>query len=125
MQIESPNRGKIEFVVPGLRDPRITVLVANSLWIILGYEILYFNRSLLQIGVALGSCAVLDFIAQKISPQTYLNLMDHYYPWYRADGFPPIGRSLRHGEFPRVLEMAEQRGLHRLDEHHERRRLGI
>lgn len=82
-------------------------------------------RHLVLPGNAAGSSAVLDFIAQKISPQTYLNLMDHYYPWYRADGFPPIGRSLRHGEFPRVLEMAEQRGLHRLDEHHERRRLGI
>jgi putative pyruvate formate lyase activating enzyme len=82
-------------------------------------------RHLVLPGNAAASSAVLDFIAQKISQQTYLNLMDHYYPWYRAENFPPIGRSLRHGEFPRVLELAEQRGLLRLDEHHERRRLGI
>lgn len=82
-------------------------------------------RHLVLPGNAADSSTVLDFIAQKISPQTYLNLMDQYYPWYRADNFPPLGRTLRHGEFPRVLEMAEQRGLHRLDEHHERRRLGV
>jgi putative pyruvate formate lyase activating enzyme len=82
-------------------------------------------RHLVLPGGAADSSTVLDFIAQKISPRTYLNLMDHYYPWYRADNFPPLGRTLRHGEFPRVLEMAEQRGLWRLDEHHERRRLGI
>jgi Na+-transporting NADH:ubiquinone oxidoreductase subunit NqrB len=62
MQEPTSNQKKIQFVIPSLRDPRITVLAANSLWIILGYEILYFNRSLVQIFTALGSCAVLDLI---------------------------------------------------------------
>ena len=51
---------KIEFVVPSLRDPRITVLAANSLWIILGHEVLYFNRSVDQLIIALLTCTILD-----------------------------------------------------------------
>jgi len=53
---------KIGFVIPSLRDPRITVLAANSTWIILGYEVLYFNRSLDQLLVALLTCMALDLI---------------------------------------------------------------
>lgn len=49
-------------MVPSWRDPRITVLAANSLWIILGHQILYFNRSLDQIFIALATCAILDVI---------------------------------------------------------------
>ena len=72
-----------------------------------------------------GSDEVLHFIAEQISPLTYVNLMDQYYPWYRADDFPPLDRSIRQGEYHRVRQMAERHGLHRLDEHRERRRLGI
>ncbi|HTK83178.1 MAG TPA: hypothetical protein VL633_12900 [Bacteroidota bacterium] len=56
------NKHSIGFAVPSWRDPRITVLVANSLWIILGHEILYFNRSLNQIFIALSTCAILDLL---------------------------------------------------------------
>ena len=72
-----------------------------------------------------GSDEVLHFIAEEISPLTYVNLMDQYYPWYRADDFPPLDRSIRRGEYHRVRQMAERHGLRRLDEHRERRRLGI
>ena len=53
---------KIQFVAPGWRDPRITVLVMNSIWIILGHEVLYFNRSVEQIVTSLILCSVLDVI---------------------------------------------------------------
>ncbi len=53
---------KIEFVVPSLRDPRIMVLAANSTWIILGYKVLYFNRSLDQLVIALLACTMLDMM---------------------------------------------------------------
>jgi enediyne biosynthesis protein E5 len=54
------------FVVPSWRDPRITVLAANSLWIILGHEILYFNRGVNQVVIALSACALLDMITAFI-----------------------------------------------------------
>ena len=54
------------FVLPSWRDPRITVLVANSLWIILGHEILYFNRGVNQVVIALSACALLDMITAFI-----------------------------------------------------------
>jgi len=82
-------------------------------------------RHLVLPGNVAGSNEVLDFIAKQISPLTYVNLMDQYYPWYRADDFTPLDRPLRQGEYSRVLEMAEQQGLRRLDEHRERRQLGI
>jgi putative pyruvate formate lyase activating enzyme len=68
---------------------------------------------------------VLSFIAGEISPHTYVNLMDQYYPCYRADDYPPLDRPLLRGEYQRVLETAERHGLRRLDQHRERRRLGI
>jgi putative pyruvate formate lyase activating enzyme len=72
-----------------------------------------------------GSNEVFHFIAEQISPLTYVNLMDQYYPWYRADDFAPLDRSIRRGEYHGVLEMAARHGLRRVDEHRERRRLGI
>lgn len=82
-------------------------------------------RHLVLPGDVAGSNEVLHFVAEQISPLTYLNLMDQYYPWYRADDFAPLDRSIRRGEYHRVLDMAERHGLRRLDEHRERRRLGI
>ena len=82
-------------------------------------------RHLVLPGDVARSEEVLRFIAEEISPSTYVNLMDGYYPWYRADNFAPLDRTLRQGEYRRVLEIAHRYGLHRLDEHRERRRLGI
>lgn len=48
------------FVVPSLRDPRITLLAALSAWTILGQSVLYFNRSLQEISVSIVACGVLD-----------------------------------------------------------------
>ena len=82
-------------------------------------------RHLVLPGDVAGSNEVLDFIAKDISPLTYVNLMDQYYPRYRAEDFAPLDRSILRGEYRRVLDMAERHGLRRVDEHRERRRLGI
>jgi putative pyruvate formate lyase activating enzyme len=82
-------------------------------------------RHLVLPGDVAGSNEVLDFIAKDISPLTYVNLMDQYYPWYRAEDFAPLDRSILRGEYRRVLDMADRHGLRRVDEHRERRRLGI
>ncbi len=60
MPLGTSTLNKIQFVVPSLRDPRITVLAANTTWIVLGHEVLYFNRSLDQLVIALLTCMMLD-----------------------------------------------------------------
>jgi putative pyruvate formate lyase activating enzyme len=61
-----------------------------------------------------GSSAILRFILEKISPNTYLNLMDQYRPMYNARNFPKLRRPLRTEEYERVLAEAQSLGLHRL-----------
>ncbi len=62
-----------------------------------------------------GTDQILAFIAQEISLDTYLNLMDQYRPCYRADELPLLDRRLRRSEFQTALVQARQHGLHRLD----------
>jgi putative pyruvate formate lyase activating enzyme len=64
---------------------------------------------------------VFTFIAQKISGDTYINVMDQYAPGYRAGDVPPLDRPVGHEEVRRALLQAEKCGLRRLDE----RRRGI
>src|ERR1700687_448305 len=49
------------FVVPSLKDPRCTLAVALTLWTVLGQTAFFFNRNLLQLGLAVGSACLLDF----------------------------------------------------------------
>ncbi|MDJ0706118.1 MAG: hypothetical protein QNJ46_22835 [Leptolyngbyaceae cyanobacterium MO_188.B28] len=63
-----------------------------------------------------GTDKVLAFIAQEISLNTYLNLMDQYSPCYRADTHPPLDRPITRQEYRKALTLAEQYGLKRLDQ---------
>jgi putative pyruvate formate lyase activating enzyme len=56
---------------------------------------------------------VLDFIADEISPHTYVNLMDQYRPAYRARSYRELGRRVTLEEFDRLRRYASQRGLYR------------
>ena len=58
---------------------------------------------------------VLAFIAEQVSRNTYLNIMDQYHPCYRADEYPPLDRRLQRDEFRQALARAERHGLQRLD----------
>ncbi len=77
-------------------------------------------RHLVLPGGLAGSEEVLGFIAREISRETYLNIMDQYYPSYIADKYPPLDRRITEDEFRRVLDMAERFGLRRLDKRHAR-----
>jgi putative pyruvate formate lyase activating enzyme len=59
--------------------------------------------------------AILRFVAEEISRDTYLNLMDQYHPCGRAREFPPLDRTLAADEYRQALELAEKFGLRRLD----------
>ena len=59
--------------------------------------------------------AVLKFLAEEISTDTYLNLMGQYRPCYRADEHPGLGRPLSRAELSEALASAARYGLRRLD----------
>ena len=63
-----------------------------------------------------GTEDALRFIAQDISRNAYVNLMDQYRPCYRAHGHPLLSRPLTRGEFLEAVRLAEDAGLARLDE---------
>ena len=60
-----------------------------------------------------GTDQVLAFLAEEISPETYVNVMDQYRPCYRADEKPPLDRSVTSREFDQARAWAEEAGLHR------------
>jgi len=59
---------------------------------------------------------VLRFLAEEISQNTYVNIMDQYRPCYRAHEFEKIHRPLAAEEYEQALAMARESGLHRLDQ---------
>jgi len=62
-----------------------------------------------------GTKEIVRFLAQEISPNTYLNLMDQYRPAYNARKFPELMRSITNQEYQSALRMAHNAGLRRLD----------
>ncbi|MDX1579014.1 MAG: radical SAM protein [Gemmatimonadota bacterium] len=61
--------------------------------------------------------SILTWIAEALGPDTYVNLMDQYYPAgaVTADRYPELGRSLDPEEFAAARSMARDLGLRRLD----------
>lgn len=55
---------------------------------------------------------VLKFIAEEISPATYLSLMAQYHPAYKAVGIPELSRRLTREEYQSAVKIADQLGLH-------------
>ncbi len=58
----------------------------------------------------------LRFLAQEISPDTYLNLMDQYRPCGEAGSHPELCGHISHRELEHYRSKARQMGLKRLDE---------
>jgi len=63
-----------------------------------------------------GTEAVVHFLAEEISTNTYLNLMDQYRPAYQAARYPALNRRITAAEYRQALQLARAAGLHRLDE---------
>lgn len=62
-----------------------------------------------------GSRPVLNFLASRISRDTYVNIMDQYRPCGRAVDMPRLGRQITMDEYEEALHIAEEVGLSRLD----------
>lgn len=72
-------------------------------------------RHLVLPGDKAGSSAIMQFIAEKISTDTYLNIMDQYHPAYQASQHPDLDRRITRNEYQVVIREAEEWGLGRLD----------
>jgi putative pyruvate formate lyase activating enzyme len=62
-----------------------------------------------------GSRQVIDFLAEEISRDTFLNIMDQYHPAWRAGELHELNRRVYQEEVIEVREYALARGLRRLD----------
>lgn len=62
-----------------------------------------------------GTETVVRFLADEISPNTYLNLMDQYRPEHKAHSIPILNRRITAQEYAAARDLARRAGLHRLD----------
>ncbi len=58
---------------------------------------------------------ILRFIAEEISRDTYINIMDQYRPLYRAGNYQEIARRITGDEYKEAIRYAKEAGLWRLD----------
>ena len=61
-----------------------------------------------------GSQKIFEFLAKEISPNTFLNIMDQYYPCYKAFEYPQISRRITKEEFEKAIKLAKKAGLKRI-----------
>jgi len=61
-----------------------------------------------------GSRAVIDFLAERISRHTYLNIMDQYRPCFRAHEHRKLSRRVFRHEVEEVISYAREKGMDRL-----------
>jgi putative pyruvate formate lyase activating enzyme len=72
-------------------------------------------RHLVMPGDAAGTEEIAKFLAQQISPNTYVNVMDQYRPCGNAHRDTLINRRLSALEFRKAMEASKGAGLKRLD----------
>jgi len=58
-----------------------------------------------------GTSEVMRFIANEISPSTYVNLMDQYYPCFKGVTHPLLGRRITFKEYLGALEIMKKEGV--------------
>lgn len=63
-----------------------------------------------------GTAEIVRYLADEISPHTYLNLMDQYRPAYKSHNYPAINRRLTKQEYNSALDAAYAAELERLDQ---------
>lgn len=62
-----------------------------------------------------GTRGVVEFLANEISKDTYLNIMAQYRPCYRARLLPPLDRGITAAEYRAAVQLALDMGLTHLD----------
>ena len=72
-------------------------------------------RHLVMPGNIAGTEAVVKFIAEEISANTWINIMDQYRPCYKAFDYPEISRKVSAAEYRDALKRAVEADLKRID----------
>ena len=67
-----------------------------------------------------GTAEIVRFLAEEVSENTYLNIMDQFRPCYKAHELPPLDRGITPEEYAEAVRLAHEAGLHRLDERRSR-----
>lgn len=62
-----------------------------------------------------GTEKTVQFIAHEISADTYINIMEQYFPSYHAYRYPELNRPITFEEYQAAVQMAIESGLHRFD----------
>lgn len=75
---------------------------------------LLIRHLVLPDGVA-GTPEIIRFIAEKISKETYINIMDQYHPCFNAFDNPPLNRRITAREYSNAIQYAIRAGLKRID----------
>ena len=57
---------------------------------------------------------VMKFIAAEISPDTFVNIMDQYYPVHEAMKYPELSRRISRSEYHQAVQSARAAGLKRI-----------
>ena len=73
-------------------------------------------RRLLMPGLGAETAAILRFLAEQLSPRTYVNIMAQYHPCGEAERYPELCRGVSGAEYRRALACARSLGLNRLDQ---------
>ena len=60
-----------------------------------------------------GSRKVIEFVADEVSTNTYLNIMDQYRPAYHAGKYEKLNRRITPSEYGEIIEYAFNKGLRR------------
>jgi putative pyruvate formate lyase activating enzyme len=62
-----------------------------------------------------GSEKIMEWIAEKVHKETYVNIMSQYSPVFKAHEYPKIARRLTRAEYKRAVSRAKEVGLTNLD----------
>jgi putative pyruvate formate lyase activating enzyme len=63
-----------------------------------------------------GTEEIARFLAESVSRDTYINVMDQYRPCYKANELPPLNRRITPQEYREAVQAVRKVGLHRLDD---------
>ena len=63
-----------------------------------------------------GTAEIARFLAQEVSPDTYINVMGQYRPCYKASQYPELNRPPTRRELEEAHQAVRDAGLHRLDQ---------
>ena len=68
-----------------------------------------------------GTYELMKFLAEKVSKNTYVNIMNQYRPCGDVGQFPELSRAVTSAEYQQALHEAQAAGISRLDQRRQRR----